>query len=158
MTVLIKLLYGSFYVKAYDWLKVVKSSTGTISGVAYKVINGILNAPRETSILFPRSGGNSHRFSALTPCAILDMLSPPYSQDLGRPSTCQISPFPLFLGIVGRYNSNIKNDEGIPIKLNFRGSPNHVSDDDGVGATIRDEDVLEFRPDIGLFDMGVIAA
>ncbi|TXG52752.1 hypothetical protein EZV62_021921 [Acer yangbiense] len=94
MTVLSKLLYGSLYVKAYDWLKVEKSSCGIINGVASTVTDGILNAPCETSILFPRSGGNIHSFTALTPCAILDVLSPPYSQHLGRPST-YFSDFPI---------------------------------------------------------------
>lgn len=56
-------------------------------GLAGNVIDGILNAPCEPTVLFPRSGGNIHSFTALTPCAILDVLSPPYSDDFGRPST-----------------------------------------------------------------------
>ena len=63
-------------------------------GVAGTVMNGILSAPCETRVLFPRSGGNIHSFTALTPCAILDVLSPPYSEELGRPST-YFSEFPL---------------------------------------------------------------
>ncbi|GJN15907.1 hypothetical protein PR202_gb02853 [Eleusine coracana subsp. coracana] len=47
----------------------------------------VLRAPREASVLFPRSGGNMHAFTAVTPCAILDVLTPPYSEDQGRPST-----------------------------------------------------------------------
>jgi plant cysteine oxidase len=47
----------------------------------------VLCAPREASVLFPRSGGNMHAFTAVTPCAILDVLTPPYSEELGRPST-----------------------------------------------------------------------
>jgi plant cysteine oxidase len=47
----------------------------------------VLCAPREASVLFPRSGGNMHAFTAVTPCAVLDVLTPPYSEEQGRPST-----------------------------------------------------------------------
>lgn len=50
-------------------------------------MDGIISAPCDTSVLFPRSGGNIHSFTALTPCAILDVLTPPYSEELGRHST-----------------------------------------------------------------------
>ncbi|XP_059461611.1 plant cysteine oxidase 1-like [Corylus avellana] len=93
MTVLSKLLYGSVYVKAYDWVKVVNSGCQTY-GLAGSVVDGILKAPCEASVLFPGSGGNIHSFAALTPCAILDVLSPPYSEELGRPST-YFSDFPI---------------------------------------------------------------
>ncbi|OMP11726.1 hypothetical protein CCACVL1_00311 [Corchorus capsularis] len=86
MTVLSKLLYGSLYVKAYDWVRDENSSPRT-NGLAGTVIDGIFNAPCEPTVLFPRSGGNIHSFTALAPCAILDVLSPPYSDDYGRPST-----------------------------------------------------------------------
>jgi len=47
----------------------------------------VRRAPCEASVLFPRSGGNLHAFTAVTPCAILDVLTPPYSEERGRPST-----------------------------------------------------------------------
>lgn len=56
-------------------------------GIATKVVDGMWKAPCETSVLFPTSGGNIHSFHALTSCAVLDVLSPPYSEDLGRPSS-----------------------------------------------------------------------
>lgn len=56
-------------------------------GLAGRVRDEVIKAPQEPSILFPRSGGNIHSFRALTPCAILDVLSPPYSEEFGRPST-----------------------------------------------------------------------
>lgn len=56
-------------------------------GLAGKVLDAVMRAPCETSVLFPTSGGNIHSFSAVTPCAILDVLAPPYSEELGRPST-----------------------------------------------------------------------
>ncbi|XP_054789249.1 plant cysteine oxidase 4-like [Prosopis cineraria] len=93
MTVLSKVLYGSVHVKAYDWIKLDASGCPTW-GLASKVVDGIMEAAEEPSVLFPRSGGNIHCFTALTPCAILDVLSPPYSQDLGRPST-YFSDFPI---------------------------------------------------------------
>ncbi|KAJ0085451.1 hypothetical protein Patl1_08563 [Pistacia atlantica] len=93
MTVLSKILYGSLYIKAYDWVKVDKSSC-RINGLAGAVVDGMFNAPCEPSILFPRSGGNIHSLTALTPCAILDVLSPPYSEEMGRPST-YFSDFPI---------------------------------------------------------------
>ncbi|XP_057439950.1 plant cysteine oxidase 4-like isoform X2 [Lotus japonicus] len=85
MTVLSKILYGSVYVKAYDWIKL--DSTKCPTRLAGKVIDQVMKAPHEPTVLFPRSGGNIHSFRALTPCAILDVLSPPYSEEFARPST-----------------------------------------------------------------------
>ncbi|ONI35197.1 hypothetical protein PRUPE_1G521700 [Prunus persica] len=87
MTVFSKLLYGSCYVKAYDWINGGATSGFRTFGLAGKVLDAVMRAPCETSVLFPTSGGNIHSFSAVTPCAILDVLAPPYSEELGRPST-----------------------------------------------------------------------
>nr|GMC72107.1 plant cysteine oxidase 2-like isoform X1 [Ipomoea batatas] len=46
-----------------------------------------LIAPCDVSVLFPAAGGNMHCFRALTPCAILDVLGPPYSQAQARHCT-----------------------------------------------------------------------
>ncbi|KAJ1431902.1 RmlC-like cupin domain superfamily [Sesbania bispinosa] len=86
MTVLSKVLYGSVYVKSYDWIKVDTTKCQTI-GLAGRVIDDVITAPHEPCVLFPRSGGNIHSFRALTTCAILDVLSPPYAEEFGRPST-----------------------------------------------------------------------
>ncbi|XP_031498366.1 plant cysteine oxidase 1-like [Nymphaea colorata] len=92
MTVLSKLLYGSMYVKAYDWVlptdvaHMKDRHTRTV-GLAGLAVDEVLEAPCEPSVLFPRSGGNIHSFTALAPSAILDVLSPPYSDEFGRPST-----------------------------------------------------------------------
>ncbi|KAJ4965570.1 hypothetical protein NE237_017419 [Protea cynaroides] len=117
MTVLSKLLYGSVYVKSYDWVKEEKSNYRTV-GLAAKVVDGIIKAPSEATVLFPRSGGNIHSFTALTPCAILDVLSPPYSEELGRPSTYFSEIFvPSFRGYA------ILEERDLPDDLVVNGAP-----------------------------------
>lgn len=44
----------------------------------------VFEAPCDTSVLYPTTGGNIHAFTAKTPCAVLDVLGPPYSKDDGR--------------------------------------------------------------------------
>ncbi|XP_075112071.1 plant cysteine oxidase 2-like isoform X2 [Nicotiana tabacum] len=46
-----------------------------------------ITAPCDASVLFPESGGNLHCFKALTPCILLDVLGPPYSESEGRHCT-----------------------------------------------------------------------
>ncbi|KAJ1268918.1 hypothetical protein BS78_07G170300 [Paspalum vaginatum] len=88
MVVLSKLLYGSVRVRSYDWVAAPPSSAARKCGLARVVAaDEVRRAPCEASVLFPRSGGNLHAFTAVTPCAILDVLTPPYSEEHGRPST-----------------------------------------------------------------------
>lgn len=46
--------------------------------------DNVYTAPCDTSVLYPTSGGNIHAFTAITPCAVLDVLGPPYSSQDGR--------------------------------------------------------------------------
>lgn len=88
MVVLSKLLYGSVRVRSYDWVTTPPCSAPRKCGLAMVVAaDEVRHAPCKASVLFPRSGGNMHAFTAVTPCAILDVLTPPYSEELGRPST-----------------------------------------------------------------------
>lgn len=89
MTVLSKVLYGSLHVKAYDWVE--PANTQKIKGagpatvrLAKLVVDEVLTAPCSTSVLYPKSGGNLHSFTAITPCAVLDILAPPYDEVAGR--------------------------------------------------------------------------
>ncbi|KEH37979.1 2-aminoethanethiol dioxygenase-like protein [Medicago truncatula] len=92
MTVFSKLLYGSLHVKAYDWVEppcIVKSKGPGHAQVrlAKLAVDKVLNAPCETSVLYPNCGGNIHCFTAVTPCAMLDVLAPPYKEYEGRKCT-----------------------------------------------------------------------
>ncbi|KAF8376816.1 hypothetical protein HHK36_031515 [Tetracentron sinense] len=117
MTVLSKVLYGSMYIKAYDWVKMENSNCRAL-GLVGKVVDDIFDAPCEASVLFPRSGGNIHSFTALTPCAILDVLSPPYSEEFGRPSTYFSDiPIPALPGYA------ILEEKDLPEDLTVAGAP-----------------------------------
>ncbi|GAV70255.1 DUF1637 domain-containing protein [Cephalotus follicularis] len=99
MTVFSKLLFGTMHIKSYDWVDPVADvpcSTSALNpsqsnavqhpGVrlAKLKVNADFTAPCNASILYPADGGNMHCFTALTPCAVLDVLGPPYSDPEGR--------------------------------------------------------------------------
>eukprot|EP00897_Mesotaenium_endlicherianum_P002301 jgi/Mesen1/2099/ME000151S01359 len=85
MTVLSKLVYGSMHVKAFDWVELDEVDPPQVRR-AKLVEDGVLTAPCATEVLYPSSGGNIHAFTAVMPCAVLDVLAPPY--DLVKGRTC----------------------------------------------------------------------
>ncbi|CAN1180401.1 Plant cysteine oxidase 3 [Linum perenne] len=92
MTVFSKVLYGSLHVKAYDWVEPACISQSKELGLssarlAKFTVDKVLTAPCGTSVLYPNAGGNLHSFTALTPCAVLDILTPSYDESDGRKCT-----------------------------------------------------------------------
>ncbi|KAD5803173.1 hypothetical protein E3N88_14533 [Mikania micrantha] len=89
MTVFSKLLLGKVHIKAYD-LVISNNSDDSMAPsqssikLASLKADGVFTAPCDTSVLYPTSGGNIHAFRAITPCAILDVMGPPYSKKDGR--------------------------------------------------------------------------
>ncbi|KAF0923763.1 hypothetical protein E2562_006722, partial [Oryza meyeriana var. granulata] len=85
MTVFSKLLLGSLRIKSYDWAEPPVFAAGSTPDdhlrLAEVVVDSGFSAPSDTLVLYPAAGGNMHRFTAATPCAILDVLGPPYSED-----------------------------------------------------------------------------
>ncbi|CAK9206346.1 unnamed protein product [Sphagnum troendelagicum] len=90
MTVLSKVLYGSVRVRGYDWVNPfdeMLNADPSRRRLAKREVDHVLTAPCETSVLYPTTGGNIHAFTALTPCALFDVLAPPYSRASGRKCT-----------------------------------------------------------------------
>ncbi|KAI9121143.1 hypothetical protein K1719_008176 [Acacia pycnantha] len=97
MTVFSKLLFGTMHIKSYDWVTDLPSHNPTSFKpneiessevrLAKVKVDANFTAPCNTSILYPADGGNMHCFTAVTACAVLDVLGPPYSDPHGRPCT-----------------------------------------------------------------------
>ncbi|XP_010551864.1 PREDICTED: plant cysteine oxidase 1 [Tarenaya hassleriana] len=86
MTVFSKLLFGTMHIKSYDWVADAPMED-PVTRLAKVKVDSTFTAPCNTSILYPADGGNMHCFTAETPCAVLDVLGPPYSDPEGRHCT-----------------------------------------------------------------------
>ncbi|CAN1845134.1 Plant cysteine oxidase 2 [Linum perenne] len=90
MTVFSKLLFGTMHIKSYDWVADVHATLPVGLDTTQEVrlakvkANSNFTAPCDTSILYPAEGGNMHCFTAVTACAVLDVLGPPYNDAEGR--------------------------------------------------------------------------
>ncbi|KAJ4749822.1 hypothetical protein LUZ62_048507 [Rhynchospora pubera] len=105
MTVFSKILFGSMHIKSYDWVPSSQPSDESstfMNGekrLAKVHVDAVFNAPCPNSILYPETGGNIHCFTAITACAVLDVLGPPYSNEEGRDCTYYDAyPFSSFSG------------------------------------------------------------
>ncbi|OIV90080.1 hypothetical protein TanjilG_01534 [Lupinus angustifolius] len=92
MTVFSKLLIGKMHIKSYDLVEPSVSHNNLLHHpsrlrLAKLKANNVYTAPCDTSVLFPNKGGNIHEFTAITPCAVLDVIGPPYSKEDGRDCT-----------------------------------------------------------------------
>ncbi|KAG2428593.1 hypothetical protein HYH02_014295 [Chlamydomonas schloesseri] len=79
MTVFSRLLFGRLRVSAFDWA--VQPPEPITEGGGHRaqlVYDAVVEASSPPLVLFPASGGNLHEFTAETPCAVLDLLTPPY--------------------------------------------------------------------------------
>lgn len=64
-------------------------------------VDADFTAPCNPSILYPADGGNMHCFTAVTACAFLDVLGPPYSDPDGRHCTYYLNyPYSNFSGFL----------------------------------------------------------
>ncbi|KAG7022228.1 Plant cysteine oxidase 2, partial [Cucurbita argyrosperma subsp. argyrosperma] len=115
MTVFSKLLFGTMHIKAYDWAEVgaengisagVDASNGTAPSsirLAKVKVDANFTAPCDSTILYPADGGNMHCFTAVTACAVLDVLGPPYSDHDGRHCSYYLDfPFTKFSAVDGK--------------------------------------------------------
>lgn len=96
MTVLSKVLYGSMHVKSYDWVNPAdekQNGRNLEPRLAKLVEDQVITAPCETEVLHPFTN-NIHAFTAVTSCAVLDVLAPPYDASKGRHCTYFHEVFP----------------------------------------------------------------
>ncbi|CAL5193146.1 unnamed protein product [Lathyrus oleraceus] len=83
MTVFSKLLLGQMHIKSYDWVDPEASHSSKLRLAKLKA-NKVFTSSCDTSVLYPTTGGNIHEFTAITPCAVLDVIGPPYSKEDDR--------------------------------------------------------------------------
>ncbi|CAA0828439.1 Plant cysteine oxidase 2 [Striga hermonthica] len=134
MTVFSKLLFGTMHIKSCDWsseFDITNDSPATATlpkshpnnelRLAKIKVDSDFTAPCKTSILYPAEGGNMHRFTAKSACAVLDVIGPPYCDPEGR--HCQYySEFP-FASLSG---DNEKKKEGYALLKEREKPEDHI--------------------------------
>eukprot|EP00889_Picochlorum_renovo_P008146 jgi/Picre1/35176/NNA_002638.t1 len=78
MSVVSKVLYGKLHVLSFDW-----AQSPVAERLATSVCDAVVGDVDDPAVLLPESGGNIHQFTALTDCAVLDLLSPPTAPSTG---------------------------------------------------------------------------
>ena len=81
MNVMLKVVWGSMHIKTYDWAR-----EYPFSGLARPLIDGVVNGKSFPCVIGPYSN-NLHTMEALEDCAFLDVCSPYYDEEAGRPCT-----------------------------------------------------------------------
>lgn len=81
MTVLTRVLYGELRFTTYD---LIRQSSNRGAFVGHITSEGILEEDNGSVFLLPNKS-NLHQLEALSDCAILDVLAPPYAPEFGRP-------------------------------------------------------------------------
>lgn len=87
MTVLSRVLVGELHVLSFDWAPEDADAAPGPGRAARRVLNRVLRAGDMPAMLLPESNGNIHQFMAVSDCAVLDLLTPPYDMDEGRDCT-----------------------------------------------------------------------
>lgn len=93
MSVLTRVLYGQLEVDSYDWKDGTGSRPGTVEEegrgreVVHVMDNEHIGPDNCPLVLLPNGGGNIHSFKAITHCAVLDLIVPPYDAQNGRGCT-----------------------------------------------------------------------
>jgi len=89
MLVMGKLLYGQLRVRSYSLKPEDAANAGRNAGKlleATLVKDEVLDSSAEPALVLP-DVGNLHELTPITPCAMLDVLAPPYAVDDGRDCT-----------------------------------------------------------------------
>ena len=81
MHVLLKVIWGTMHIQAWDWAK-----EYPFSGLIRGTIDCEMNGSSQPSMIFPEKN-NIHTMTALEDCAFLDICSPFYDESQGRKCT-----------------------------------------------------------------------
>nr|TKW15825.1 hypothetical protein SEVIR_5G214000v2 [Setaria viridis] len=96
MTVFCKILLGSMHIKSYDWVMASSASNQVTKNAKWSVYNNlhkalliilntdaIFDATSKIVVLYPEDG-ETCTVQRVSPCAVLDVMGPPYCLEEGR--------------------------------------------------------------------------